>query len=131
MGIHAKALNRVLVQNFIPSKDVDDTIDSRPRVSFSKRENFEPMSLEEADSFSLKHRNANRNAKILLGSENRKGQIGKLISSSPSSDAEGETEKVNRWDVPVLKESVGHNEFEVIAGALLGLFVCFVVYNIT
>lgn len=127
VGIHAKALNRVLVQNFIPSKDVDDTIDSRPRISFSKRENFEPISLEEADSFSLKH----RNAKILLGSENRKGQIGKLSSSSPSSDAEGETEKVNSWDVPVLKESVGHNEFEVIAGALLGLFVCLVVYNIT
>lgn len=127
MGIHAKALNRVLVQNFIPLNNVDDTIDSRPRISFSKQESFEPMSLEEADSFGLKH----RNAKILLGSENRKGQIGKLSSSSPASDAEGETEKVTSWDGPVLKESIGHNEFEVIAGALLGLFVCLAVYNIS
>lgn len=126
VGIHAKALNRVLLQNSIPLKDVDSTIDSQRRISFSNQENIESIFLEEADSFSTK----DRNAEILVGSENRKGQIGMLSSCSLASDAKGETEKVAKsWDVPALKESVGHNEFEVIAGALLGLFVSLAVYN--
>lgn len=79
----------MLLQNSIPLKDVDDTIDSRRRISFSNQENIEPIFLEEADSFRTK----NRNAEILVGSENTKGQIGMRSSCSLASDAEGRNRK--------------------------------------
>ncbi|CAL5443449.1 unnamed protein product [Camellia sinensis] len=120
VGIHAKALNRVLLQNSASSNDADDLIDSQPRKSSSNSKSFGPLFLEEADTFQAKQ----TNAKLLLRSENRKSQSGILISSSLASDVEGESKKIaNSW--AMLKESVGHNEIEVIAGALLGLFVSF------
>lgn len=126
VGIHAKALNRVLLQNSASSNDANDLIDSQPRKSSSNSESFEPLFLEEADTFQAKQ----TNAKLLLRSENRKSQSGILISSSLASDVEGESKKIaNSW--ALLKESVGHNEIEVIAGALLGLFVSFAVYTLT
>ncbi|KAF5949028.1 hypothetical protein HYC85_014985 [Camellia sinensis] len=126
VGIHAKALNRVLLQNSASSNDADDLIDSQPRKSSSNSESFGPLFLEEADTFQAKQ----TNAKLLLRSENRKRQSGILISSSLPSNVEGESKKIaNSW--AMLKESVGHNEIEVIAGALLGLFVSFAVYTLT
>ncbi|XP_028121218.1 uncharacterized protein LOC114318512 isoform X1 [Camellia sinensis] len=126
VGIHAKALNRVLLQNSASSNDADDLIDSQPRKSSSNLESFGPLFLEEADTFQAKQ----TNAKLLLRSENRKSQSGILISSSLPSNVEGESKKIaNSW--AMLKESVGHNEIEVIAGALLGLFVSFAVYTLT
>ncbi|CAL5367786.1 unnamed protein product [Camellia sinensis] len=126
VGIHAKALNGVLLQNSASSNDADDLIDSQPRKSSSNSESFGPLFLEEANAFQAKQ----TNAKLLLRSENRKSQSGILISSSLASDVEGESKKIaNSW--AMLKESVGHNEIEVIAGALLGLFVSFVVYTLT
>ncbi|KAI8008380.1 putative membrane protein YuiD [Camellia lanceoleosa] len=126
VGIHAKALNMVLLQNSASSNDADDLIDSQPRKSSSNSESFGPLFLEEADTFQAKQ----TNAKLLLRSENRKSQSGILISSSLASDVEGESKKIaNSW--AMLKESVGHNEIEVIAGALLGLFVSFAVYTLT
>ncbi|KAL7217448.1 hypothetical protein ACSBR1_029191 [Camellia fascicularis] len=126
VGIHAKALNRVLLQNSTSSNDANDLIDSQPRKSSSNSKSFEPLFLEEADTFQAKQ----TNAKLLLRSENRKSQSGILISSSLASDVEGESKKIaNSW--ALLKESVGHNEIEVIAGALLGLFVSFAVYTLT
>ncbi|KAL7186966.1 hypothetical protein ACSBR2_028634 [Camellia fascicularis] len=126
VGIHAKVLNRVLLQNSTSSNDANDLIDSQPRKSSSNSESFEPLFLEEADTFQAKQ----TNAKLLLRSENRKSQSGILISSSLASDVEGESKKIgNSW--ALLKESVGHNEIEVIAGALLGLFVSFAVYTLT
>lgn len=126
VGIHAKALNRVLLQNSASSNDANDLIDSQPRKSSSNSESFEPLFLEEADTFQAKQ----TNAKLLLRSENRKSQSGIMISSSLASDVEGESKKIaNSW--ALLKESVGHNEIEVIAGALLGLFVSFAVYTLT
>ncbi|CAL5402391.1 unnamed protein product [Camellia sinensis] len=126
VGIHAKALNRVLLQNSASSNDANDLIDSQPRKSSSNSESFGPLFLEEADTFQAKQ----TNTKLLLRSENRKSQSGILISSSLPSDVEGESKKIaNSW--AMLKESVGHNEIEVIAGALLGLFVSFAVYTLT
>lgn len=126
VGIHAKALNRVLLQNSASSNDANDLIDSQPRKSSSNSESFEPLFLEESDTFQAKQ----TNAKLLLRSENQKSQSGILISSSLASDVEGESKKIaNSW--ALLKESVGHNEIEVIAGALLGLFVSFAVYTLT
>ncbi|XP_057507554.1 uncharacterized protein LOC130790582 [Actinidia eriantha] len=135
VGIHAKALNRILLQNLVPSDDADDLIDSRPRKSSSNCESFEPLFLEEVNSLSTKK----ANAKLLLRSEKRKGQNGILISSSLASDVPGKPEEVAKECVgddeievvAVLKESVGHNEIEVVAGALLGLFVCLAVYTTT
>ncbi|CAL5321186.1 unnamed protein product [Camellia sinensis] len=66
VGIHAKALNRVLLQNSASSNDADDLVDSQPRKSSSNSESFGPLFLEEADTFQAKQ----TNAKLLLRSEN-------------------------------------------------------------
>ncbi|XAR67232.1 hypothetical protein NMG60_11001910 [Bertholletia excelsa] len=121
VGIHAKVLNRIQLENLALSNEVDELVDSQPSKSSSDSENYEALFLEEykQDFYNAKQKNAN----LLLRSEKRKEQNGMLISPGSGPDIE------DNWSL--FKESVGHNEIEVIAGALLGLFVSLAVYTLT
>ncbi|KAA8527212.1 hypothetical protein F0562_008559 [Nyssa sinensis] len=126
VGTHAKALNRVLLKNQLNSISPNDAsvlIDSLPGASSS---NSEPLLLGEASPFRPKPTNAS----LLHRSDNRMSQSNALISSTIAADMEGRSEKAASSCTP-LNESVGHTVIEVIAGALLGLFVSMAVHTIT
>ncbi|XP_016172147.1 uncharacterized protein LOC107614460 [Arachis ipaensis] len=128
VGIHARTLNRLLryihINNSIRSKDNNDGL-----INF--KPGFEqPILSQEATSFDSEQRNNNNNNNNLSllvkqGSKTRQTEGEKLSST--------ETEEIRKLLVSdglfPLKESVGHTEVEVIAGALLGIIVGLAVYN--
>lgn len=70
-----------------------------------------------------------RNASVLIESDSKRRQANEeLLSSGFSTEAEELSELAANGLVP-LKESIGHTEIEVIAGALLGFLVGLAVYN--
>ncbi|XP_061350192.1 uncharacterized protein LOC133295381 [Gastrolobium bilobum] len=120
VGIHARTLNKLLLQmhvNSLRSKDRDGLINSQPGLS--KPLNVEGLekSLLSQEATSLELQQANARLLVKSGSKIRQ------------SDWEEEISKLDADGLFPLKESIGHTEFEVIAGALLGILVGFSVYN--
>lgn len=107
VGTHAKELNKILPKtqgNSYPSNEAD--------------------SLEDPSSFRPKKTNVS----LILRPDDRMNQnTSTLISSSLQADIKGGTGDFSHSYAP-LKESVGHTEVEVLAGAILGLFVSFIVH---
>lgn len=113
MGTHAKLLNKVANTTiYSPSStnNADDLVKTYTRESSSDIEITDPVIPEERSSFQK------RLASSLLLESDR--QI-RRTSSGVVSNVNGASETV----VSSLKESVGHTEIEVAAGAFLGLIV--------
>ncbi|XP_057795109.1 uncharacterized protein LOC131011341 [Salvia miltiorrhiza] len=116
VGTHAKLLNKVMPRTrlYTPSSstdDANDVINSYSRESSSDLEITDPVLSEEYSSL--------QKSSLLLESDNRM----RVRSSSVVSDICAGSESV----ASSLKESVGHTEIEVAAGAFLGLVVSLVV----
>ncbi|XP_022861934.1 uncharacterized protein LOC111382255 isoform X2 [Olea europaea var. sylvestris] len=121
VGIHAKELNKVLLSartsSTSSSNDASTFTNSFPGDLSSDLESTDPLLLEEQRSFQTKQANAS----LLLKSENRIKST-TIRSSGVASDVGEESVGVS-YGYPTLKESVGHTEIEVIAGAMLGFVV--------
>ncbi|GMN55524.1 hypothetical protein TIFTF001_024646 [Ficus carica] len=117
VGIHARTLNKVLKEksraNSIPSKNIDG-FDSQLGTSSSTLNYLS----DESGSFSSKTRNS------LLVPKSEKKTSSQIPSGIKAAEADEGSE---RSKYSPLKESIGHTEVEVIAGALLGLLVSLVV----
>ncbi|KAK3042680.1 hypothetical protein RJ639_000932 [Escallonia herrerae] len=122
VGIHAKALNRVLLMtrfDSIPSGNADNLANPSSAKSSSSLEGFDPLFMEEPSSFRARSSDVSQS----LGSENRESQSTPLlISSTVNAKHTGRPESIAH-NCATLKESVGHSEIEVVAGAFLGFFV--------
>lgn len=114
VGIHARTLNRLLLQDQMTAvKDGEDIVDSVPEKLSMK--NLRSSSfLEEPNAFLKEQTTATQ----LLGSrpQNSTAERGKELEITNSYVA--------------LKESIGHTEVEVIAGALFGFLVTLTVHAI-
>ncbi|XVF33782.1 hypothetical protein REPUB_Repub18cG0000700 [Reevesia pubescens] len=123
VGNHAKALNIVLPKrrfNSVVSKDRDSLIDSREETaSRVKIERLGPLLSEKPSSVTSKSADV-----PLLVTSNKETRQTKVTEG----DYEGSENNGNN-PIP-LKESIGHTEVEVVAGALLGFFVSLAVYSI-
>lgn len=123
-GNHARVLNKTLSQitkvNSIPSQD-KGRLNSQPKTSSSLQlDRLKSL----AKSFSSKATNAPLLSKsITKMSETTQTQI---MSSGLGTDAEG-LEIAGSYTP--LKETIGHTEVEVAAGALLGFLVSLAVYT--
>ncbi|KAL2330940.1 hypothetical protein Fmac_018521 [Flemingia macrophylla] len=110
VGIHARTLNKLLLQMqaiTLSLKDEDNLITSKAGLS-------KPLKIE---ATSLEPQQANASLLVKSGSKIRQ------------TDAE-EISKLAVDSIPPLKESIGHTEIEVIAGALLGFLVALAVNNV-
>lgn len=119
VGTHAKVLNKTLPQltrvNTIPSKD-RGRLDSQPKTSSSLQlDRLKSL----AKSFSSKTTNA-----TAMSQTNQT----EIMSSGLGTEAEEGFERAGNYTP--LKETIGHTEVEVAAGALLGLLVGLAVYTI-
>jgi len=118
VGIHARVLNKLLLQmqaNSLHSKDGDNLMNSQPGLSKQlKVEDFEKSLLSQEAT--LEPQQANGGLLVKSGSKIRQ--------------TEEEISKLGVDGIPPLKESIGHTEIEVIAGALLGFLVALAVYDI-
>nr|POF12208.1 putative membrane protein yuid [Quercus suber] len=136
VGNHAKVLNKVLAKihvNSVHTKDRENMIDSQPGTSLPvSLERLGPLVSEEASSFTSK----STNSPLLLRSDDKMRQNNQaVLSSGSAANVEEGIERTNE-NLISLKESIGHTEVEVIAGALLGFFnsslqVAFATYNLT
>lgn len=131
VGNHAKVLNKVLAKihlNSVHNKDIDDSIDSQSGPSLpTSLESLRPLLSEEASSFTSKP----IKSPLLLRSDDKMRENNEaVLSSALAADVEEGSERSTDNSIP-LKESIGHTEVEVIAGALLGFFVSLAVYTIT
>lgn len=119
VGIHAKTLNKILLQmqaNSLHSKDRDNLINSQPGLSKPLKVGLD-KSLLSQEATSLEPQETNRGLLVKSGSKIRQ------------TDADEISSKLAIDGIPQLKESIGHTEIEVIAGALLGFLVALAVYN--
>ncbi|KAK8485004.1 hypothetical protein V6N13_121470 [Hibiscus sabdariffa] len=122
VGNHAKVLNAILAKRRVSSvsvvsEDRDDLIDSRDETSESAG-NFEGLSpILSKKPRSLASKTVN--ASVLIASDKETRQ---------SFEFAGDDCEV--LDQIRLKESIGHTEVEVVAGALLGFLVSLAVYSI-
>ncbi|KAJ7949049.1 Acid phosphatase/vanadium-dependent haloperoxidase-related protein [Quillaja saponaria] len=133
VGNHAITLNQILpTKSFVNSKHskgTDGVINCKSGIS-------SPMTVGGLDESILSEKAAPfglqpTNTSVLLASEDRKRQTNEqLLSSSFSPDSEAASETINANSLAPLKESIGHTEVEVIAGALLGFLVGLSVYTI-
>ncbi|KAH9614613.1 hypothetical protein KSS87_003470 [Heliosperma pusillum] len=116
VGIHAKTLNKLLLEYQTKSviDEGNDIINSIPGKS-SSTNSENSAALEEPSTF----RNEQSNSTQLLESKMWRSQNEKDVISF--GNVGKESKKPPRF--PLLKESIGHTEVEVIAGALLGLVV--------
>jgi acid phosphatase family membrane protein YuiD len=123
VGNHAKALNKMLPKTEVNSKvcSRDDLIDSQE----APEENLGALLSKEERPFLPN----STNSPLLLETENKTRQTSQRLAFSSLAAAEEATEKIPCSSAP-LKESIGHTEVEVIAGALLGFFVSVAVYTI-
>ncbi|KAM3683916.1 hypothetical protein ACJW31_11G001200 [Castanea mollissima] len=119
VGNHAKVLNKVLAKihvNSVHTKDRENMIDSQPGTSLPvSLERLGCLVSEEASSFTSKSTMRQNNQAVL--------------SSDSAANVEEGIERTIE-NLIFLKESIGHTEVEVIAGALLGFFVSLVLYTI-
>eukprot|EP00257_Ricinus_communis_P020455 XP_015579686.1 uncharacterized protein LOC8270234 [Ricinus communis] len=122
VGNHAKLLNKVQSKTqlySLVSKDRDDL-----KVS-QQGEGLDSLLSKEGRPFVAK----STNAPLLLQSENKMRRVNQMLMSSSTSADELEEETGDALKTSaLLKESIGHTEVEVIAGALLGFFVSLAVY---
>ncbi|XP_065854099.1 uncharacterized protein [Euphorbia lathyris] len=110
VGNHARVMNKLVSKK----KQVNSVNDSQVLETSSSKEGRPYVNeLPNATPF-------------LVNSENRTRQAAQLLIS-PSIDAKEESENSLDSFNP-LKESIGHTELEVIAGAFLGFFVSLAVY---
>lgn len=101
--------------NSLHSKDGDNLMNSQPGLSKQlKVEDFEKSLLSQEAT--LEPQQANGGLLVKSGSKIRQ--------------TEEEISKLGVDGIPPLKESIGHTEIEVIAGALLGFLVALAVYDI-
>ncbi|KAG4135807.1 hypothetical protein ERO13_D08G240200v2 [Gossypium hirsutum] len=126
VGNHARALNTMLPKvevNSVVYEDQDNLIDSREKSS----ERLGPILSKKSSSSTSK----NANVPVLIASEKETRQTKEAAASFEfaANDYEGLEGDANYRQVR-LKESIGHTEVEVIAGALLGFVVSLVVYSI-
>lgn len=123
VGNHAKALNKMLPKTEVNSKvcSRDDLIDSQE----VPEENLGALLSKEERPFLPN----STNSPLLLETENKTRQTSQRLAFSSLTAAEEATEKIPCSSAP-LKESIGHTEVEVVAGALLGFFVSIAVYTI-
>ncbi|TKY49483.1 membrane protein YuiD [Spatholobus suberectus] len=120
VGIHARTLNKLLLQmqaNSLRSKDRDTLINSQPGLSKPLKVEGLEKSLLSQEATSLEPQEANTRLLIKSGSKIRQ------------TDA-AEISKLAVDGIQPLKESIGHTEIEVIAGAFLGFLVALAVYNV-
>jgi len=99
----------------------DDLIDSQQATE----ENPGPLLSKEGRPFSPNSTNSH----LLLETANKTRPTGQILASPSIKTAEEGTAKVPCSSAP-LKESIGHTEVEVIAGASLGFLVSIAVYTI-
>lgn len=130
VGNHAKVLNKVLAKihvNSVHTKDRENMIDSQPGTSLPvSLERLGPLVSEEASSFTSK----STNSPLLLRSDDKMRQNNQAVLSSDSAANVEEGIERTIENLIFLKESIGHTEVEVIAGALLGFFVSLALYTI-
>ncbi|KAM3731699.1 hypothetical protein ACB098_11G001600 [Castanea mollissima] len=130
VGNHAKVLNKVLAKihvNSVHTKDRENMIDSQPGTSLpASLERLGPLMSEEASSFTSK----STNSPLLLRSDDKMRQNNQAVLSSDSAANVEEGIERTIENLIFLKESIGHTEVEVIAGALLGFFVSLALYTI-
>ncbi|OMO63654.1 Acid phosphatase/vanadium-dependent haloperoxidase-related protein [Corchorus olitorius] len=131
VGNHAKALNTVLPKrqiNSFVSKSRDDSIDSpEESTSTSNSGRLDSRFSEKARSSTSK----SANVALLVTSDDEVKQANEGVASFKlaADDDRSSESQVNIQVIP-LKESIGHTEVEVIAGALLGFLVSLAVYSI-
>ncbi|XP_021299467.1 uncharacterized protein LOC110428098 isoform X2 [Herrania umbratica] len=113
VGNHAKALNTVLPKRQVTSvvsKNRDDLIVSRDESTATL--------------------NVERLGSLVITSNEEVSQTNEAVASSElAADDEGSESNACNPLIP-LKESIGHTEVEVVAGALLGFLVSLAVYSI-
>ncbi|KAK4253597.1 hypothetical protein QN277_010250 [Acacia crassicarpa] len=130
VGNHAKVLNKLIqiLENSVDSQDREDRlINSQTGTSTSLNVNVLEKSLVSQGANSSETQP--RNASVLVESNSKRSKTSEELSSLGfSTDAE-ELSKLVANGLNPLKESIGHTEVEVIAGALLGLLVGSAVYN--
>ncbi|KAJ4705728.1 Acid phosphatase/vanadium-dependent haloperoxidase-related protein [Melia azedarach] len=129
VGLHAKTLNNLLFKTQVNSrmyKDKDGAIDGEGASSTLKLESLDPLLAQKANSFVPQSAN---DSPLLLKSDKNERQIKQMfMSSGLSDDMEGPERSAD--NSAMLKESIGHTEVEVVAGALLGFFVSLVVSSV-
>lgn len=112
MGTHAKVLNKVIPRTISDSTSYGTTngiVSPYSIESSSNIENVDPVFLEEHSTF----QNNPTNSSLLLDTQ----RISSFIKSSNILPNGSESVAA------ALKESIGHTEIEVAAGALLGFVV--------
>ncbi|KAE8692222.1 UPF0678 fatty acid-binding protein-like protein [Hibiscus syriacus] len=120
VGNHAKVLNAILAKRWVSSvvyEDRDSSIDSCEETSepAGNFEGFGPALSKKSSSLASK----TVNASLLIASEKEKRQTFEFAADD-----------FEVLDHIRLKESIGHTEVEVVAGALLGFLVSLAVYSI-
>ncbi|KAL0321012.1 UNVERIFIED_CONTAM: hypothetical protein Sradi_5362700 [Sesamum radiatum] len=118
VGTHARELNKVLLRTTSHStssrNDAKDPTNSFPRESSPKMENIDPLFSDATKP---------KESSLLLKTADRKQSNTSFIrSSNVVSEVNGGLE-CSAESSPQLKESIGHTEIEVAAGALLGFLV--------
>ncbi|KAL5813353.1 hypothetical protein ACOSQ3_028303 [Xanthoceras sorbifolium] len=119
VGIHARTLNKIVantpVKSGLVSKDGDLIDGEEGTPSTLNMESLDPGLAKDASPFAS---NSTNTSPLLLTSYEKTKQ------TALANDIK-ETSEDNSV---VLKESIGHTEVEVVAGALLGFFVSLAVY---
>lgn len=124
VGVHAKALNRHLAKaqvNSTVSKDRDNLIDGQEGApSTLNMECLGSLLANETKSYASNSTNA---SPLLLRSSKKTRQTEEMVMPFGLADdvQEGSEKKVD--NSIMFKESIGHTEVEVVAGALLGFLV--------
>ncbi|KAL5540207.1 hypothetical protein UlMin_044153 [Ulmus minor] len=120
VGIHARTLNKALQAkqprvNSVPAKDRDGFDPQTSKSSF--------LNYKETKSSTSKSANA-----VLVSESEKKTR--QTSSTGGNAEEQQEQERSGAEFYIPLKESIGHTEVEVIAGALLGFLVSLAVNNI-
>ncbi|XP_073128298.1 uncharacterized protein [Henckelia pumila] len=127
VGIHAKELNKVMLKTMSMStssrNDANDLTNSLSRKPSSNIGKVNSLPLEEETSFRTKPTNSS----LLVNSDDVINGTTLLRSAVVVPDAKEGPRTVAYVHTP-LKESIGHTEIEVAAGALLGFLVSLAVY---
>ncbi|KAF7824424.1 putative membrane protein yuiD [Senna tora] len=138
VGIHAKRLNKLLHQmqlnSVVRPNDRDCGLVNSQPAGASSTPLIEKSTLSQDQEATFLE--PKLNAHLIVKSNKRTRQIinGKLSSSSSSDLSAEDARKLSRLvadhdGLVPFKESVGHTEFEVFGGAVLGFLVGLAVYN--
>nr|GLL36736.1 uncharacterized protein LOC109181588 [Ipomoea trifida] len=119
VGIHAKVLNQLLSETCLNTSSSHNgatvSTDNSQEKSPSSVQILEPSMSEELNSFEPELK---KNAALFLKPDNQKTPMS--ISQNMASDAKDRSKPLRYTQ---LKESIGHTEIQVVAGALLGFLV--------